>query len=75
MRENIKLPLVLFLFEKRGGQLSNKALAKVGGVVTEWLWSYKLQTTRFFKKSNSLLSETKPLPYNRVIRYSYKLAE
>ena len=37
----------------------------MGGLVTEWLWPYKLQPTRFFKTPKYLVSDTRPWPYNR----------
>ena len=37
----------------------------MGGLVTEWLWPYKLQPTRFFKTPNGLVPESRSWPYNR----------
>ena len=37
----------------------------MGGLVTEWLWPYNGQPTRFFKTPNGLVSDTRPWPYNR----------
>ena len=37
----------------------------MAGLVTDYLWHYELQPTRFFKTSNGLVSERRPWPYNR----------
>ena len=37
----------------------------MGGLVTEWLWLYNGQPTRFFKTPNGLVSDKRPWPYNR----------
>ena len=56
----------------------------MGGLVTEWLWPYKLQPTRFFKTPNGLVLDTRTWPhtnlgntvsfFNHTLSFCYKFS-